>query len=199
MKPLRKIVLVTEFAWYREVLAIFKVNVQAPVKPIRSFVGLLEGVNVHDPDLDQVLRPGEFVEAISDKFFVTPTVIDDTFQNTGAKSAAATDVAVMPLNNPAIVTIPIREPALERTNGPYSHLRPRHDAGETDNLFQVVSSSRYSEKCDNCASISIYTLSVRFRDANGRTLPPFRYRCRGVDNRWTTTRWALCHEVSVRG
>ena len=37
---------------------------------------------MHDPDFDHVLRPVEFDEAISDKFFVALTVSDDTFHVT---------------------------------------------------------------------------------------------------------------------
>ena len=56
---------------------------------------------MHDPDFDHVLRPFEFDEAISDKFFVTFTVIDDTFHVTVVFVAAATEPAVTPPNNPA--------------------------------------------------------------------------------------------------
>jgi hypothetical protein len=55
---------------------------------------------VHDPDFDHVLRPVEFDEARSDKFFVTLTVIDDTFHVTVVFVAAVTELAVTPLNNP---------------------------------------------------------------------------------------------------
>ena len=72
---------------------------QAPVEPIFSFVGLLEGVNVHDPFLDHVLRPGEFDEATADKFFVTPTIIDDTFHVTVVATAADTGPSAKPPNN----------------------------------------------------------------------------------------------------
>jgi hypothetical protein len=35
--------------------------------PIVNFVGLLDGVNVHEPDFDQDLTPEEFVETTADK------------------------------------------------------------------------------------------------------------------------------------
>ena len=93
---------------------------QAPVEPIISFVGLLAGFNVHDPLLDQVLRPDEFDEAISDKFFVTPTVKDDTFHVTVVDVSAVTEPAVIPANNPTTVNAPTRKPALKRTSEPYN-------------------------------------------------------------------------------
>jgi hypothetical protein len=55
---------------------------------------------VHDPDFDHVLRPVEFDEARSDKFFVALTVKDDTFHVTVVFVAAVTELAVTPLNNP---------------------------------------------------------------------------------------------------
>ena len=79
----------------------FNVNPQVPVEPIISFVGLLAGVNVHDPDFDQVLLPGEFDEAILDKFVVVSTVSDDTFHVTVVLVAAVTELALTPPNNPA--------------------------------------------------------------------------------------------------
>jgi hypothetical protein len=35
--------------------------------PIVNFVGLLDGINVHEPVFDQVLLPEEFVETTADK------------------------------------------------------------------------------------------------------------------------------------
>ena len=87
---------------------------QAPVKPIVSFVGLLDGDNVHEPDFDHVLRPVEFDEARSDKFLVTLTVIDDTFQVTVVDVAAVTEPAVTLPNNPTTVNTPARKIALDR-------------------------------------------------------------------------------------
>ena len=56
---------------------------------------------MHDPDFDQVFLPGEFDEAISDKFVVALTVSDDTFHVTVVDVAAVTELAVTPPNNPA--------------------------------------------------------------------------------------------------
>ena len=54
---------------------------------------------MHDPDFDQVLRPVEFDEAISDNFFVTPTVSDDTFHVTVVDFAAETGAFTKPTDN----------------------------------------------------------------------------------------------------
>ena len=64
----RVIFAVVVFAGYLPDFAIFNVNVHESVEPIVNFVGLLFGVNVHEPFFDQVLPPGEFVLATADKF-----------------------------------------------------------------------------------------------------------------------------------
>ena len=64
----RVIVVVAVFAGYLPDFAIFNVNTHEPVEPIVNFVGLLFGVNVHEPFFDQVFTPGEFVLATADKF-----------------------------------------------------------------------------------------------------------------------------------
>ena len=74
---------------------------------------------MHDPDFDHVLRPVEFDEARSDKFFVTLTVIDDTFHVTVVDVAAATELAVTPPNEAVSANTPTRKPALERMNEHY--------------------------------------------------------------------------------
>jgi hypothetical protein len=53
-----------------------------------SFVGFFAGVNVHVPVFDHVLAPGEFVEAIADKFFDSPADKDETFHVTFVDGAA---------------------------------------------------------------------------------------------------------------
>ena len=63
------IVVVTVFAGYLPDFAIFNFNVHESVEPIVNFVGLLFGVNVHEPFFDHVLPPGEFVLATADKLF----------------------------------------------------------------------------------------------------------------------------------
>ena len=63
----RVIVFKDVFAGYLPDFAIFNLNVHVPV-PIVSFVGLLFGVNVHEPVFDHVLTPREFDVATSDKF-----------------------------------------------------------------------------------------------------------------------------------
>ena len=75
---------------------------------------------MHDPDFDHVLRPVEFDEAISDKFFVALTVSDDTFHVTVVDVAAVTEPAVIPANKPTAVNAPTRKPALKRTSEPYN-------------------------------------------------------------------------------
>ena len=49
------------------VFAIFNVKTHEPVVPIVNLLGLLLGVNEHEPFFDQVLTPREFVVAIADK------------------------------------------------------------------------------------------------------------------------------------
>jgi len=63
---LRVIVFDDVFSGYLPDLAIFNFNTQVPL-PIVSFVGLLFGVNVHEPVFDQVCTPGEFDVATADK------------------------------------------------------------------------------------------------------------------------------------
>ena len=119
---------------------------------------------MHEPDFDQVLRPVEFDEAISDKFFVALTVIDDTFHVTVVEVAADTELAVTPPNNPATTntdTVTIR-------------------------FMQQTLLNRIG-----LAGVALYTESVRFRDANGSTLASFCYWCRGVDDHWAATRRTL--------
>ena len=79
---------------------------------------------MHDPDFDQVFLPGEFDEAISDKFVVALTVSDDTFHVTVVDVAAVTELAVTPPNNPATINTPARKIALDRMSEPYSPANP---------------------------------------------------------------------------
>ena len=65
-----------------------------------SFVGLLFGVNVHEPVFDQVFTPFEFDEATADRLFICPADSDDTFHVTVVFVAADTEPAVTPPNNP---------------------------------------------------------------------------------------------------
>jgi hypothetical protein len=191
---------VNDFAAYWPDLAIFNVNRQAPVEPIISFVGLLAGDKTHDPDFDHVLRPVEFDEAISDKFFVALSVSDDTFHVTVVDVAAATEPAVTPPNNPATVNTPTRKIALDLMSQHYNTpQRPRNDTDRTDRLGipTIKYSSRCSEKCDDCASVALYTESARFQDTNSRTLPPLRYRCRVIDDHETATRRTLPNTLTV--
>ena len=107
---------VAVFAGYLPDLAIFKVNVHDLPIPIVNVVGLLFGVNVHEPFFDHVFTPGEFVEARSDSHSFWPAVIDDTFHVTVVFVAADTELAVTPPNNPTTVNTPTRKIALDRTN-----------------------------------------------------------------------------------
>ena len=43
---------------------------------------------MHEPVLDHVLAPGEFVETIADKFFDSPATKDETFHVTVVDGAA---------------------------------------------------------------------------------------------------------------
>ena len=90
-----------------------------------SFVGLLAGDKTHDPDFDQVFLPGEFDEAISDKFLVTLTVSeakskDDTFHVTVVEVAAVTEPAVTPPNKVTTTSAPARKIALDRISEHYN-------------------------------------------------------------------------------
>ena len=69
------------FAVYLPALAILNVNVHVPV-PIVNAVGLLSGVNVHEPFFDHVWRPPEFVEATFFRPIFLPATKDDTFHVT---------------------------------------------------------------------------------------------------------------------
>ena len=70
--------------------------------------------------MDQVLRPFEFDEAISDKFVVALTVSEYTFHVTFVEVAADTELAVTPPNNPATVNTPTSKIALNRIGQHYS-------------------------------------------------------------------------------
>ena len=61
------IVFVEVFAGCLPDLAIFNVNVHEIPVPIVNFVGLLFGVNVHEPFFDHVFTPGEFDVVIADR------------------------------------------------------------------------------------------------------------------------------------
>jgi len=87
---------------------------------------------VHDPDFDHVFTPGEFDEAISDRFFVALTVKDDTFHVTVVDVAAATELAVTPPNKEATVNTPIVKIALDLMSQDYKPHQTRHDAYRTD-------------------------------------------------------------------
>ena len=89
------------------------------MEPIVNFVGLLFGVNVHEPVFDQVFTPVEFVVAIADRLLTWPAVNDDTFHVTVVDVAAATELAVTPPNEAVSANTPTRKPALERMNEHY--------------------------------------------------------------------------------
>ena len=94
---IRVIVFFDDFAGYLFDLAIFSVKTQEPVEPIISFVGFFEGVNVQEPDFDQVLAPGEFVETNADKLFDAPAANEETFHVTVVEGAAEIDLPVAKL------------------------------------------------------------------------------------------------------
>ena len=85
---------------------------EAPV-PIVNFVGLLFGVNVHEPVFDHVFTPGEFVEATADSSITHPAANDDTFHVTVVFVAAVTELAITPPNNPATINALARKIALD--------------------------------------------------------------------------------------
>jgi hypothetical protein len=57
--------------------------------PIVNVVGFFDGVNVHEPLLDQVFTPGEFVETRVDNLFFSPLFNEETFQVTVVDDAAS--------------------------------------------------------------------------------------------------------------
>ena len=122
------IIAVDFFAEYLPDFAIFNVNVHDPPVPIVNFVGLLFGVNVHEPVFDQVFTPGEFDEATRAKNFSWPAVKEYTYQFICVFVAAATEPAVTPPNKAVTATItPTSKIALDRISEPCNHLRPGHD------------------------------------------------------------------------
>jgi hypothetical protein len=52
---------------------------------------------VQEPDFDQVLAPGEFVETNADKLFDAPAARDETFQVTVVEEAADIELLVTQL------------------------------------------------------------------------------------------------------
>jgi hypothetical protein len=87
----RVIVFLNVLATYLPDLAIFKVNAHEPVAPILRVVGFFDGLKVHEPLLDHVFTPGEFVETRVDNFTTSPLVKDETFHVTVVGDAAATE------------------------------------------------------------------------------------------------------------
>jgi len=83
------IVFLKIFAAYRPDLAILNVNVHEPATPIVSVVGFPNGVKVHEPLLDQVFTPGDFVETRVGNLFFSPLFREETFQVTVVGDAAS--------------------------------------------------------------------------------------------------------------
>ena len=106
-------VFVDVFAGYSPDFAIFSVNLHELPVPIVNFVGLLFGVNVHEPFFDHVFTPGEFVEATADSSITHPAANDDTFHVTVVFVAAVTELAITPPNKAATANTVTRKPALE--------------------------------------------------------------------------------------